>query len=84
MFKNNPRDSQSLSNNTVYHVILIDYKGVMWDATDGGLNRVTPGTENGVPKFSPLACFKFQDFLIITFIKFSTEKTERSGWPVEI
>ncbi len=50
VFKNNPKDPQSLSNNTVYH-ILIDYKGVMWVATDGGLNRVTPGTENSIPKF---------------------------------
>ena len=51
IFKNDPKDPHSLSNNTVYH-ILIDTKGAMWIATDGGLNKILPGTENTLPRFT--------------------------------
>ena len=50
MFYNDPTIPQSLSNNTVYHLIM-DRDENIWIGTGGGLNRMLKGTETKVPKF---------------------------------
>ena len=49
-FKNIVNDPKSLSNNTVYHLMMDSEKNI-WVGTGGGLNKMIKGTENSVPKF---------------------------------
>jgi signal transduction histidine kinase/ligand-binding sensor domain-containing protein/DNA-binding response OmpR family regulator len=50
VFKNDPADPQSLSNNRVYD-LMMDQDSTLWIGTAGGLNKMIPGTENEEPKF---------------------------------
>jgi len=44
-YKNNPKDKNSLSSNTIQHMV-VDKDGIIWIATrEGGLNRFDPKTE---------------------------------------
>ncbi len=50
VFKHDPADPQSLSNNKVYH-LMMDQHATLWIGTGGGLNKMISGSENNVPKF---------------------------------
>jgi len=44
-YRHNPADASSLSNDAVYK-LFIDHTGTLWVATDDGLNRFDPATDN--------------------------------------
>ncbi len=50
IFKHDPADPQSLSNNRVYH-LMMDQDGIIWMGTFGGLHQMIPGTEKAKPRF---------------------------------
>lgn len=50
VYKNDPKNTQSLSNNVVYFLLRAS-DSTIWVGTGGGLNRIIKGTENAIPKF---------------------------------
>ena len=50
VFKHDPADLQSLTNDKVNH-LMMDQQGTLWIGTGGGLNKMISGTENNEPKF---------------------------------
>ena len=52
MFNHNPEDPNSISSSIV-HKILVDRQGQLWAATQGGLNRYRPDTEDFVRYLAP-------------------------------
>ena len=50
VFKHNPADPKSLSDNRIRH-LMMDQEGTLWLSSSRGLNKMIPGTEEGEPKF---------------------------------